>query len=58
MKNQTQTAAAEKGILIGGQRFSEILFLSDRDEVLGMVTDDGRAVWHDGYKVECVPAEN
>ena len=47
----------ETGLLIAGKKYKEILFLSDKDEVLGMITDDGKIVWHDGYKVECVPAD-
>ena len=46
----------ETGLLIAGKKYKEILF-SDKDEVLGMITDDGKIVWHDGYKVECVPAD-
>lgn len=57
MNNTKQLATTEKGISICGQNFKEILFLSDKDEVLGMITDNGEIVWHDGYKVECVPAE-
>ena len=47
-----------KGITICGKNYSEILFLNEKDEVLGMVTDDGEIIWHDGYKVECTPKEN
>lgn len=53
-----QLDTTKKGITLCGQKFSEILFLSDKDEVLGMITDDGKIVWHDGYKVECRPLEN
>lgn len=58
MSNTKQLATPEKGISICEQNFKEILFLSDKDEVLGMITDNGEIVWHDGYKVECVPLEN
>jgi len=57
MGNTKQIPITEKGITVCGQKFSEILFLSDKNEVLGMVTDTGEIVWHDGYKVECAPAE-
>lgn len=56
MRNQLDIT--EKGIMICGKKFSEILFLSDKDEVLGMVTDEGQIIWHDGYKVECRPLDN
>lgn len=58
MNNTKNIESKEKGICICGQNFKEILFLSDKDEVLGMITDEGQIIWHDGYKVECVPSES